>query len=155
MTGADIYSLEHDTTGAIRLAATQPALTFAPSACGGQATSGERSTPTASSSATASETTKVVAEATPQQVAGLPLIAGAESDWREVIDKAGECRFTWTMSEGDPVDQANGMACYMRESTIGYTAQTARDELTALAVPASMTALVDETDAGTPRRYRR
>lgn len=81
-------------------------------------------------------------EATPEQVASV--IAEYESDWREVIDGAFDCRFTWTMDDS-PTGQLEGMTCFTTEKTIGITAQLVTRDWAAMDVPASMQGLVDDT----------
>jgi hypothetical protein len=113
--------------------------------CVSPADSDERQQASASERPTISESPEAVVTATPQQVASV--IAGMEGDWREVVDEAGECRFTWVLGDDDdPADRITGMTCYMRETTIGYTAQTAMESLADLNVPDSMSSLVDETN---------
>lgn len=102
--------------------------------CG--ATESAAPTPTATAEAEA------VAEATPEQVASV--LAEYEPDWREVIDAAFDCRFTWTMDD-TPTGQLEGMACYTREQTIGITAQLVPRDWAAMEIPASMQGLVDDT----------
>lgn len=132
------------TRGIVRLTAILAALLVAVSACGSGADPGDREKASASKGPTASETAEAPATATPEQVASV--IAGRESDWREVIDEAFDCRFSWTMPEDDPADKADRMSCYMREVTAGITAQTTIEALAELNVPASMASLVDETN---------
>jgi hypothetical protein len=129
----------HEHSGIIRLALIVRALLVPVSACGSGADSGDRAS--APESSTPSKTEE--ATATPEQVASV--IAGAENDWREVIDEEFDCRFSWTMQQDDPADKANRMSCYMREVTVGITAQNAIEALARLKVPGSMTSLVNET----------
>lgn len=82
--------------------------------------------------------------ATENQVASV--IAKYESDWREVIEGAGECRLGWTTASSDDVQASlEGFTCYTREKTMGATTQLAVDELDALDIPPSMDALVSST----------
>lgn len=131
--------------GTTRLAAILTAPLLAVSACGSDADSDQREEAAASESSTTSETVEAAATATPEQLASV--IAGVESDWREVVDQAGDCRFSWVMAQDDPAEKANRMTCYMREVTAGYTSQTTIESLAELNVPDSMTSLVDETNA--------
>lgn len=93
---------------------------------------------------------EAASEATPEQMA--TVIAGYEKDWREVINKAADCRWDWTISD-NAAAELRGMTCYMTESTIGLTTETAAAELDALTPPGSMTALIDETDAALAAVY--
>lgn len=81
--------------------------------------------------------------ATPEQLASV--VAGEEAAWREVIDGAFDCRFSWTLGGETPIDEANQTSCYLREIAVGLTARTVMDSLAELQAPDSMTALVDET----------
>lgn len=109
--------------------------------CGGSET-----TETAAESPTPSETTTTTAptatQAAPEQVASV--IAGHESDWRETIDGAGDCRILKAMAS-TTVDEVSLMSCYTREVTMGITARNAIRDLNALDVPSSMAPLVEET----------
>lgn len=92
---------------------------------------------------TASTEPAAVVEATPEQVASV--LAEYEPEWREVIDAAGDCRFTWTIGGDTPTSQLEGMSCYTREQTIGITAQLVPRDWAALEIPSSMQGLVDDT----------
>ena len=83
-------------------------------------------------------------EATTEQVASV--LAAYEPDWREVIDKAGECRAIWSFGS-TPADDLQGMSCYLREQTIGNTAQLVIRDWGELEVPSSMTDIVADTEA--------
>lgn len=86
--------------------------------------------------------------ATEPQVASV--IAKYESDWREVIDGAGECRLNWVNAaadESDLLSSLEGYSCFMREKTLGVTAQLAVRDLEELEIPPSMETLVSETKA--------
>lgn len=74
------------------------------------------------------------------------MLAQYETDWREVIDSALDCRFTWTLSNS-PTSELDGMACYTREQTIGLTTQIVMRDWGELDIPASMQSLVDETSS--------
>ncbi|MGH8894421.1 MAG: hypothetical protein ACRDWY_14120 [Actinomycetes bacterium] len=114
------------------------------SACSGSAA--EDAPPSDSTPAAASETpSPTPSAATEAQVASV--LAGYEKDWREVIDKAGECRFSLTMKDPGPLAEAERLSCYTREVTAGMTAQTAIRDLDALTMPDSLTSLVSETEA--------
>lgn len=128
----------------MRHLALMAAVAVALAGCGGS-----EDTETAAESPTPSETTTTTAtpiptdtEATPEQVASV--IAGQESDWRETIDGAGECRFLNVMGEG-PADELQLTTCYMGELTMGVSASGAIRELNSLDVPGSMSDLVEET----------
>lgn len=105
------------------------------SACGGQ--SGDENV-------APSPTPTESPEATPEQLASV--IAGKEAEWREVIDAALDCRFDWTLADPADAAEVNGITCYLRELTIGYTAATAIDDLANLTPPASMESLVTATN---------
>lgn len=91
----------------------------------------------------ATPTEEAVEYATEAQVASV--IAKYETDWRKVIEESGQCRLYWV--EEDPSDEASlkGYSCFMREKTLGMTAQLAADDLDAKEVPPSMKDLVSET----------
>lgn len=138
--------------GNARLLALLTAVLLSVTACGG---STDKADSTSSSSevegqaadaATDDATVEAVveepAEATPEQLASV--IAGYEKDWRQVINKAGDCRWDWTVSD-DATAELRGMTCYMRETTISLTTETAAAQLAELTPPSSMTALVDDT----------
>lgn len=76
-----------------------------------------------------------------------PVIAGYEKDWRRVIRKTGDCRFSLTFKDPGPIAEAERLTCYTHELTAGTNAQTAISDLDALPVPDSMTSLVSETAA--------
>jgi hypothetical protein len=84
--------------------------------------------------------TPTVEEATENEVA--TVIAEYASDWQETIDEAYASRLTFVIG-GDVVRQ---YVCETRERTIGLTASLASRDLRDLNVPASMKALVDDTD---------
>ena len=86
--------------------------------------------------------TPTLTAATPQQLASI--ITGKESDWREVIDGAGECRFLWTMAEG-ATEKTEAMTCYVRETTIVMSSETAAEDLRSLTPPSDMQSLVADT----------
>lgn len=81
-------------------------------------------------------------EATPEQVASV--LAEYEPDWREVIDGAFDCRTTWTL-DSSVTGQLEGMSCYLREQTMGMTAQIVLRDWSALEIPQEMQGLVDRT----------
>lgn len=80
--------------------------------------------------------------ATPQQVASV--LAQYQSDWREVVTGAGECRFTWTI-DTSPTAKIKGMSCYLKEQTIGITSQLVMRDWKKLTIPSSMKTIVDNT----------
>jgi hypothetical protein len=80
---------------------------------------------------------------TPQRFASI--VSGNESDWREVIDNAGSCRFLWVEGGKSPADKANAMSCYAREATIVISAGTAAKELRGLNPSPEIQELVTET----------
>lgn len=82
---------------------------------------------------------------TPEEFASV--VAANESDWREVIDGAFDCRYIWVFESdrADTVTQLDALSCYMREVTIGLTAQNAVEELDALVAPPEVFDLVAET----------
>lgn len=88
--------------------------------------------------------TPTVEAATPEQVASV--LAAYETDWREVIDESGACRFTWTLDD-TPTGKLEGMACYLTEQTIGNTASIVIRDWEKLVIPESMASLVSETEA--------
>lgn len=99
----------------------------------------------ASPSAAPSPTEAVASnEATPEQVASV--LAEYDTDWREVIDGAIDCRFTWTLDD-TATGQLEGMACYTREQTMGITSQLVVRDWGEMEIPASMTDLVADTVA--------
>jgi hypothetical protein len=79
--------------------------------------------------------------ATEAEVASV--IAKYEGDWKSTIENASSCRLQYTL---DPTG-LKSMACYIDEKTMGITTLTAAQALDALAVPDSMTSLVDDTTA--------
>ena len=79
--------------------------------------------------------------ATENQVASV--IAAYESDWREVIDGAGECRAGWVFDPGS----LPGMSCWLREQTLTTTAELTIPDLGELEIPPSMVGLVASTTA--------
>lgn len=79
--------------------------------------------------------------ATENQVASV--IAAHESDWREVIDGAFECRSMWYSTPGS----IPGMTCWIKEQTLITTAETAIRDLGELEIPPSMESLVESTTA--------
>lgn len=91
----------------------------------------------------AASTTPTPSAATTQQFASI--ISGHEADWREVIDKAGACRFLWVESGGSPADKANAMSCYARETTIVMTAGTAAKDIRELTPSSEVQELVSDT----------
>ena len=112
--------------------------------CGGVVdTEAAAESPTPSEATTITVTqTPTATEATPEQVASV--IAGQESDWRETIDGAGECRILNTIGEG-PADELQLTTCYLGELTMGVSASHAIRGLNSLDVPGSMSGLVEET----------
>lgn len=85
--------------------------------------------------------------ATPQQLASV--VAMRETDWREVIDGAYECRLLWVQEEGadDPVIGAQALTCHLTEGTMTMTAEMGVRELQALEPDPSMESLVAKTIA--------
>ncbi|WP_146197529.1 hypothetical protein [Promicromonospora sp. AC04] len=81
--------------------------------------------------------------ATPEQLASI--IAGNETDWRETIDGAGECRMLWVVPSDDAAVQANAFSCYLREQTIVLSTGNAARDLRELAPPNDMRSTYDET----------
>ncbi|MEA1264581.1 hypothetical protein MicroSTF_16170 [Microbacterium sp. STF-2] len=81
-------------------------------------------------------------EATPEQVASV--LAEYETDWRDVIDGAIDCRFTWTVDD-TPTGQLQGTTCFTTEKTIGITSQLAVREWGEMEIPSSMQDLVAST----------
>lgn len=86
--------------------------------------------------------TPTVPSATPEQVASV--LAEYETDWRETIDQSGDCRFIWVLGTS-LADEMKGMTCYLREQTIGLTAQIVIRDWSTMAIPDSMAKLVDDT----------
>lgn len=99
-------------------------------------------------SSTAPATTQVpiptptIEAATTQQVASV--LAGYEPEWREVVENATSCRVTWLLDDS-PTGQLKGSSCFLKEKTLGITAQLVLRDWSNLAIPSSMQALVDET----------
>jgi hypothetical protein len=92
----------------------------------------------------APEATPESTEATPEQLASI--VAGYETDWRDTIEGAGDCRLTWTVGDAtDPTTNMEGMACFLNEQTLTMTAETAGKDLRALTPPSSMQTLYDDT----------
>lgn len=151
-----------NTRGNSRLLALLTAVLLTATACGGgDAKDNETTEPTSSDAdqAAAEDAEPVVeeesaeeasTEATPEQLASV--IAGYAKDWREVINKAADCRWDWTVAD-DATAELRGMTCYMRETTISYTTETAAAELAELTPPSSMVSLVDETNAALAAVY--
>lgn len=148
-----------NTRGNARLLALLTAVLLATAACGTDSDDKADAKPTSASSATDAATEGVEAteavveeptEATPEQLASV--IAGYEKDWRQVIKNAGDCRWDWTVAD-DPTAEIRGMTCYMRETTISYTTETAAAEMAELTPPSSMAALVDETNTALAAVY--
>lgn len=83
--------------------------------------------------------------ATPQQFASI--IAMKESDWREVIDGALDCRMNWSEESTTTDTRIKILAttCHMREATITMTAEKASKDLAALTPDPSMESLVEKT----------
>lgn len=85
-------------------------------------------------------------EATENQVASV--IAEYEEDWRAVSVEAAECRLVWTLdSPDDPLSNAKGTSCYLREQTATIRAELAIRDLNRLVIPSSMEELVSDTIA--------
>ena len=81
--------------------------------------------------------------ATAQQFASV--IAGQESDWREVIDNAFNCRYLWVTGGKSAADKANAIACYAREATIVKSSGTAATKIRELTAPSDLQQLVSDT----------
>ncbi|QXT62716.1 hypothetical protein [Tessaracoccus palaemonis] len=114
--------------------------------CGAQTDTAETS-PAAATSSPAPEPSPTPTETGPTIEQYASVIAKYETEWREVIDGAGDCRFRWTMGNmDDPTESAEAKICYAQESTMALRASTAVDELDALGeVPASIADLVYDT----------
>jgi hypothetical protein len=100
-------------------------------------------TPTAAATIATPTPTPTPEAATPEQFASI--VSGQESDWREVIDGAFDCRFLWVMGAEGAAEEADAYACYLREQTIVMSATTAARDLRALTPPDSMESLVADT----------
>ncbi|QTX05236.1 hypothetical protein [Agromyces archimandritae] len=77
--------------------------------------------------------------ATEKQVASV--FAEYESDWRETMDGAGECRMLWVFEPGS----LPGMTCWLQEQTLSTTAEIVIRDVGELEVPSSMVSLVSST----------
>ncbi len=105
--------------------------------------SGGTGAPTDSISAAATPGTPSPSTATPQQFASI--IAGQESDWREVIKDAADCRYLWVLGTSTVSDKTEAMTCYVREATIVMTTGTAAKKIRALAPSSDVQPLVTQT----------
>ena len=91
--------------------------------------------------ATPSETAET---ATPEQIASV--IAENQAEWRDVAEKARECRVLWVISSQLTFSQkSQAQECFTAEQSIGETAFSSYLELDAFTVPSSMGGLVDKT----------
>ncbi|PRB08801.1 hypothetical protein CQ044_00050 [Microbacterium sp. MYb64] len=61
-----------------------------------------------------------------------------------MVDGAIDCRATWAL-DTDPVGKIKGSSCYLREQTIGITAQLVLRDWAKLEIPSSMSSLVGDT----------
>ena len=100
-------------------------------------------TPTVAATSATPTPTPTPEAATPEQFASI--IAGKESDWREVIDSSFDCRFIWTMGAADAAEEAQATACYLREITIVMSTDSASKDMRALTPSADMEPLVADT----------
>lgn len=118
--------------------------------CGGSseaAAPASSTSPAAATSSAAPAPSPTPTETGPTIEQFASVIAKHETDWREVIDGAGDCRFVWVMGdEDDPADSLTSLACYTQEANMALQASAAVDELDALGdAPASISDLVYDT----------
>jgi hypothetical protein len=111
--------------------------------CGGDAQEASATDSTAAEAASETPSPSPTA-ATEAQVASV--VAGYQKDWREIIKKAADCRWDYTMMDRGVLAEANRMTCYMQEVTAGTSAGNAIRDLDALTIPDSLTSLVSETE---------
>lgn len=72
------------------------------------------------------------------------IMAGYAKNAQKTIDSAGKCRINYVYNS-TPADEANAMACYLDELSLGLSSGTTEMKLGELTPPASMVALVMET----------
>jgi hypothetical protein len=89
------------------------------------------------------EPVPVVESATENQVSSV--LAEYEPEWRERIEEAGDCRFTWTLGGSTIAEEIGADACFIAEKTMGITSQLVIRDWDALVIPQSMVAIVDDT----------
>ncbi|MCW4458207.1 hypothetical protein [Microbacterium sp. MPKO10] len=82
-------------------------------------------------------------EATESQVASV--LAEYESNWRETIDSAADCRYIWSFGGDDVTGDLEAMTCYLNEQTLVMNAQTVVRDWEDMDVPSSMDTIVRET----------
>lgn len=99
--------------------------------------------PTAATPTTDAAATPVAVEATPEQLASV--IAGELSFFREVIDKAGDCRFLWATGGSTTIEEIEASTCYVDEVTSTLRAEITARDLRELTPPASMQSLYADT----------
>jgi hypothetical protein len=74
------------------------------------------------------------------------VVAGYEPGWRDTIDEAGMCRFDW-VAPADALAEAHGVSCWFQSQTFEIEAELAQRDFAELAVPTTMTPLVDDLTA--------